>query len=69
MAEPLFYRRPAPFSAQAHAQWRLKDGDLAFAAGTNAVPLVIGEFASCVAGPVRRLAFATRQDRSLALCE
>lgn len=45
MAEPLFYRRPAPLSAQAHAQWRLKDGDLAFAAGTNAVPLVIGEFA------------------------
>lgn len=44
-AAPLFYRRPVPLSMQAHARWRLKDGDLAFAVGTNAVPLVTGEFA------------------------
>ena len=42
---PLFYRRPVPLSLQLHAQWRLKEGDLAFAAQANVVPLVIGEFA------------------------
>ena len=42
----MFYRRPVPLSSQSHADWRLKGGDTAFAAGTNAVPLMVGEFAS-----------------------
>lgn len=43
---PLFYRDPQPLSSTAHAAWRLKDGDVAFAAEAAFVPLVIGELAA-----------------------
>lgn len=46
MNAPMFYRRPVPLSSQTHAAWRLKGGDAAFAGETNAVPLMVGEFAS-----------------------
>lgn len=42
---PLFYRQPVPLSSSAHSGWRLKDGDVAFAAETPYVPLVVGELA------------------------
>lgn len=43
---PLFYRRPVPLSAQRHAEWRLKPGDLGFAAQASAVPVLADEFAA-----------------------
>ncbi|MCF8706418.1 SapC protein [Sphingobium faniae] len=43
-ALPLFYREPAVLHSEAHAGWRLKEGDTAFAAGTPYVPIVLGEF-------------------------
>lgn len=64
-AGPLFYRRPVPLSAQAHAQWRLKDGNLAFAVGTNSVPLVTGEFA--LASRSYPIVFAAEDAAPLAL--
>ena len=41
---PLFYREPVVLHSAAHAAWRLKDGDMAFAADTPYIPLVLGEF-------------------------
>jgi hypothetical protein len=41
---PLFYRQPLPLQSDKHANWRLRPGSLAFAAETNAIPAVIGEF-------------------------
>ncbi len=41
---PLFYREPTPLQSDKHANWRLRPGSLAFAAETNAIPAVIGEF-------------------------
>lgn len=41
---PLFYREPLPLQSDKHANWRLRPGSLAFAAETNAIPAVIGEF-------------------------
>lgn len=64
-AGPLFYRRPVPLSAQAHGQWRLKEGDLAFAVGTHAVPLMIGEFA--MASRSYPIVFAAEDAAPLAL--
>lgn len=43
---PLFYREPQPLSSSVHAAWRLKDGDLGFAAEAPYVPIVIGELAA-----------------------
>ena len=43
---PLFYRRPEPLNAAAHADWRLKGGDAAFATDTPFVPVVVGEMAA-----------------------
>lgn len=43
---PLFYRDPQPLAAGLHADWRLKDGDAAFAAETPYVPIVVGELAA-----------------------
>ncbi|MEG3086713.1 SapC family protein [Sphingomonas sp. PB4P5] len=40
---PLFYRKPEPLSAEAHADWRLLDGDEAFAGGTAFVPILTSE--------------------------
>jgi len=40
---PLFYRDPQPLSSNAHAAWRLRDGDAGFAAEAPYVPIVIGE--------------------------
>lgn len=42
---PLFYSRPVPLQAEAHADLRIHGSNLAFAAGHNAIPLVLGEFA------------------------
>jgi hypothetical protein len=42
-ALPLFYRKPVVLHSEAHAGWRLKDGDTAFAARTPYVPIVLGE--------------------------
>lgn len=42
-ALPLFYRAPVVLHARVHAGWRLKEGDLGFAAHTPYVPLVVGE--------------------------
>ncbi|WP_292225339.1 SapC family protein [Brevundimonas sp.] len=43
---PLFYSQPQPLSPALHADWRLKDGDAAFAAQTPFVPVVVGELAA-----------------------
>ncbi|AKM06376.1 SapC family protein [Pelagerythrobacter marensis] len=43
---PLFYSDPAPLSSQRHASWRLKAGDMGFAAETACVPIVVGEIAA-----------------------
>lgn len=45
-ALPLFYRDPQPLSAAQHGAWRLKDGDVAFAADTPFVPVVVSEIAA-----------------------
>lgn len=42
-ALPLFYRTPVVLHSEAHAGWRLKDGDATFAANTPYVPIVLGE--------------------------
>lgn len=42
---PLFYQRPVPLSTQRHAAWRLKPGNLDFAAPCTALPVVTDEFA------------------------
>lgn len=42
-ALPLFYRKPVVLHSEAHASWRLKEGDTAFAATTPYVPIVLGE--------------------------
>lgn len=41
---PLFYTRPVPLQADVHADLRILPGKLDFAAGNNAIPLVLGEF-------------------------
>lgn len=41
----LFYHDLTPLSLEAHAEWRLRDGDLTFAADTPYVPIVVSEFA------------------------
>ncbi len=43
---PLFYRAPELLSAAVHAAWRLKDGDVSFAADAPFVPIVVGELAA-----------------------
>ncbi len=43
---PLFYSDPQIVTQQAHGNWRLKEGDHAFAAKAIAVPIVLGEFAA-----------------------
>ena len=40
---PLFYREPVVLHSEAHAGWRLKDGDATFAAATPYVPIVLSE--------------------------
>lgn len=40
-ALPLFYRDLTPLSLEAHANWRLVDGDLTFTAETPYVPIVV----------------------------
>ncbi|WP_407352044.1 SapC family protein [Luteimonas sp. R10] len=57
---PLFYRRPELLNAAAHGAWRITPADMGFVAQTNAVPIVIGEFAAAArsypvvfAGPER----------------
>ncbi|ATQ44562.1 SapC family protein [Caulobacter mirabilis] len=43
---PLFYREPHPLNGIHHADWRLKDGDLGFAADTAFSPIVVAELAA-----------------------
>lgn len=43
---PLFYRQTVPLSAEAHAKWRLLPESAGFAAETNSIPVVAGEFGS-----------------------
>lgn len=43
---PLFYKNVQPLHGAAHADWRLRDGDAAFAADTPFVPIVAGELAA-----------------------
>lgn len=70
---PLFYRAPQPLSGQLHGTWRLKDGDLAFAAGTPFVPIVVGELAATsrdypvvfAGGTAQPLALLGLDDRNL----
>jgi hypothetical protein len=45
-ALPLFYRKPQLLSSQVHGEWRVKPGDVSFAAGTPYVPIVAGEFSA-----------------------
>jgi len=48
-ALPLFYRDPQPLSSAAHSEWRLRDGDVGFAADTAYAPIVVGELAAASA--------------------
>ena len=48
-ALPLFYRDPQPLSLAAHSEWRLRDGDVGFAADTAYTPIVVGELAAASA--------------------
>jgi len=41
---PLFYTRPVPLQADLHADLRILPGKLEFAASSNSIPLVLGEF-------------------------
>lgn len=41
---PLFYSRPVPLQSDVHADLRILPGKLDFAAKSNAIPLVVGEF-------------------------
>lgn len=43
-ALPPFYRDPRPLSSEAHAGWRLLEGDASFAADAPYVPIVASEF-------------------------
>jgi len=43
---PLFYQAPVPLRSDLHAAWRLVPDTAHFAADTNAIPAVIGEFGS-----------------------
>lgn len=43
---PLFYREPRVLSSVEHAQWRVRPIGAGFAAASNSVPVVIGEFAA-----------------------
>lgn len=62
---PLFYRRPMLLSSQSHGGWRLKRGDLAFAAEANALPLMASEFA--MASPSYPIVFGADDAAPLAL--
>lgn len=42
---PIYYRDPRPLSSKMHAGWRIKEGDLNFAADAAYVPIVLGELA------------------------
>ncbi|WP_141452934.1 SapC family protein [Pseudoxanthomonas sp. z9] len=45
-AWPLFYREPRVLSSVEHAQWRVRPTGVGFAAASNSVPVVVGEFAA-----------------------
>nr|WP_295377572.1 SapC family protein [Pseudoxanthomonas sp.] len=45
-AWPLFYREPRVLSSVDHAGWRVRPTGAGFAAASNSVPVVIGEFAA-----------------------
>lgn len=47
-AQPLFYRQPRLLQAGVHGALRLLDGDYAFAADTNALPITALEFAKAM---------------------
>lgn len=74
---PLFYREPQPLNGSIHASWRLKPGDVSFAAQTPVVPIVIGEFAAAArsypivfaAGDAAPLAVLGVQDANLFIAD
>ena len=43
---PLFYKAPELLSPATHGDWRLRDGDVSFAAQTAFVPIVVSEIAA-----------------------
>lgn len=45
-SRPLFYKEPQLLHSQVHSEWRLKDGDAAFAAETPYVPILVGELSA-----------------------
>lgn len=45
-SRPLFYKEPQLLHSQVHSQWRLKDGDTAFAAEAPYVPILVSELAA-----------------------
>jgi len=45
-SQPLFYGQPEPLSSERHRNWRLTNGDYAFAAATPSVPILVSEFAA-----------------------
>ncbi|WAC49186.1 SapC family protein [Asticcacaulis sp. SL142] len=44
----LFYKNPQPLSAQLHGHWRLREGNVGFAADTAYIPVTLSEFALVV---------------------
>lgn len=62
---PLFYRDPQPLSGDIHAEWRLKDGNAAFATEAPYVPIVISELA--VAARSYPIVFAAGDAQPLAI--
>lgn len=53
---PLFYKAPELLSLASHGDWRLQDGDVAFAAQTPFVPILTSEIAA--AAPAYPVVFA-----------
>jgi len=45
---PMFYSRPVPLQADAHADLRVLPGRLGFAAGANALPVLVSEFSAAL---------------------
>lgn len=43
---PLFFRKPVALSSERHALWRVRQGDVDFAADAVSIPIVAGEFAA-----------------------
>jgi hypothetical protein len=62
---PPFYRDPVPLAAARHGQWRLRQGNAAFAAEASAIPLVLSDFP--LASRHYPILFTTGQPAAVAL--